>query len=224
MGRRRATALAAAGLVLALAGCSSDGDATGGGEGADGSGSAAERPTPIDAALLECGDPAGADPTLQLSEVDLTQVTWEIPSGFVETFAYSEDLPVEHIESFWAAEPEEDPVPLNVLTVVVYGRMDWSGDADECGRVPISAVDERLAGYHEVNGAQPLTEVEQVELAGLPALRQDLELPDYSYRGYWVFGRDQMVHLYCQWTSEAEQERVLAGCEELLASFEAPGA
>lgn len=220
MGIRRTCALLAAGLALTLAGCASDES----GEGGAADRSAPQESTSIDPALLECGDPENADPTLQLSDVDLTSATWSMPEDYVETFEYSEDRPVEHIESFWAAEPDEDPVARNVLTVVVYGGLDWGDDVDECGRVPISAVDGRLAGYNEVNGAEPLTEIEQVDVAGLPALQQDLGLPEYSYRGYWVFSRDQMVHLYCQWTSDEERSRMVSACEDLLASFEVEGA
>lgn len=214
MGRRWTWALAAAVAVGTLTGCGS-----GGTEGDDG-GDAAETPTSIDAALLECGDTADADSTMPLTDLDLTTAEWAMPEGFVETFRYSEDKPVEHIDSFWAAEPETDPVPRNVLTVVVYTRLDWGEDIDECGRVPIAAVDERLASYREGNDAEPLTEETTTEIAGLPALEQDLVLDEYSYRGYWVFGRDQMIHLYCQWTSDAERDRVLTGCDDLVASLE----
>lgn len=215
---RRTFALAATVLAVTLTGCAA-GEGDGGEDGDDPSGS-----TSIDAALLECGEATTADPTWQLLDVDLTEATWAMPTGFVETFDYSEDLPVEHIESFWVAEPQEAPVALNVLTVVVYSQLDWGEDADECGRVPTTAVDDRLVAYNEHTGAEPLTEVEATEIAGLPALRQDLALAQYSYRGYWLFSRDQMIHLYCQWTNEAEKPRVLAGCDELVASLVVPGA
>ncbi len=198
-------------LVATLAACG----AADGGEDAS---------TSIDPLLLECGEATDQDPTWQLLDVDLTEATWSMPDGFVETFRYSEDRAVEHIETFWVAEPTKDAVPRNVLTVVVYSEMDWGGDADQCDRVPTTAVDERLLSYNETNGAEALTEAVPTRVAGLPAITQDVALPEYSYRGYWIFGRTQMVHLYCQWTSDAEQERILAGCEQLLDSVEVPGA
>lgn len=222
MGLRGTRTLALALGAILLTGCGivgdDGGDPDGGGDGASGS------DTTIDAALLECGDPENADPTMQLTDVDLTAAGWDMPDGFVETFRYSEDMPVEHIESFWAAEPAEDPVPLNVLAVVVYSGLEWGEDIDECGRVPIAAIDERLASYREGNEAEELTESAEVEVAGLPALEQDLALAEYSYRGYWVFSRDQLIHLYCQWTSDAEKDRVLTGCDDLLGSLEVAGA
>lgn len=221
MGHRRTFALVAAVGALLLTGCGVSGDGASDPDDADGgSGSS----TSIDAALLECGDPDNADPTLQLPSIDLTVATWDMPDGFVETFKYSEDLPVEHIESFWAAEPAEDAQPRNVLAVVVYSGLDWGEDIDECGRVAITAIDERLASYREGNEAEELTESSEVEVAGLPALEQDLALAEYSYRGYWVFSRDQLIHLYCQWTSDAEKDRVLTGCDDLLGSLEVAGA
>lgn len=222
MGNRRASALLAAVLLMGAAGCGAVGDGAGGVAEADGANP--QTPTSIDVALLECGDPDNEDPTLQLSEVALTEATWDMPEGFVETFRYSEDLPVEHIESFWAAEPEQDPVALNVLTVVVYSRLDWGSDIDQCGRVSITAIDERLTSYREGNGAEPLTDITSLEIAGLPALEQDLRLPEYSYRGYWVFSRNELVHLYCQWTSDEQKDAVLSGCDELVGSLEIPGA
>lgn len=218
-------ALVAAALTITLAGCDIIGDGRGGGSaGAGGDGTSAEAPTSIDPALLECGDPDNTDPTLQLSDIELVGATWTLPEGFVETFKYSEDLPLEHIESFWAAEPAENPVDLNVLAVVVYSGLDWGANIDECGRVPITAIDERLASYREGTGAEPLSDIASVEVSGLPAVQQELSLPEYSYQGYWVFSRNQMIHLYCQWTSDDEKERIVTGCDALLASLEVAGA
>jgi hypothetical protein len=224
--RRSTSAPVAAALMVALTGCG-----VLGGDGADGSGSAggtggdvAESHTSIDPALLECGATDDDDAVRQLEDVVLTGATWEMPAGFAETFKYSEDMPVEHIESFWAAEPATDPVDLNVLAVVVYSELDWGADIDECGRVAQATIDARLARYRDAAGAEPLTELAPLEIAGLPALQQDLALPEYSYRGYWVFSRSQLIHLYCQWTSDAQKERVLTGCDELVSSLVVPGA
>ena len=216
MGIRRSFALVAV-VLLALAGCGSD-------DSGDADGESATEPTSIDAALLECGEVTENDSVVQLSDVDLAQATWEVPDGFVETFDYSEDLPVEHVDTIRVAQPEKKPQPLNVLTVVVYSDLDWGDDLDECGRVPQTAVDSRLEGYREHNEAEPITEVSEVEIGGLPAYEQQLELPSYSYEGYWLFSRTQLMHVYCQWTSEEEREPILNGCEDLVASLEVPGA
>lgn len=209
--------LAALALIVGLSAC-------GPGGGDDEASSGPQEPTSIDAALLECGEVTDEDPTLQLPDIDLTAATWDMPEGFVETLEYSEDLPVEHISSFWVAEPEDDPTPLNVLTVVVYSELDWGEEIDECGRVPRTAVDSRLEGYHEHNGAEPLTKVSEAEVGSLPALEQQVRLPEYSYEGFWLFSRDQLLHVYCQWTSEEEKTTVLKGCDDLVASVVVPGA
>jgi hypothetical protein len=209
--------LAALALIVGLSACGSGG-------GDDETSSGSEEPTSIDAALLECGEATDEDATVQLPDIDLTAATWDMPEGFVETFEYSEDLPVEHIESFWVAEPEGDPTPLNVLTVVVYSELDWGEEIDECGRVPRAALDSRLDGYNEHNGAEPLTKVSEAEVGGLPALERQVLLPQYSYEGFWLFSRDQLMHVYCQWTSEEEKAQVLEGCDDLVASVVVPGA
>lgn len=217
MGHRSMSALLAAGLlgVTGLAACA------GPFGGTDEEPATPSTPTSIDGALLECGELS--EDSAQLAEIEVDVATWQMPDGFVETFAYSEDRAVEHVERIWVAEPEQDPEPLNVLTVVGYGALDWGEGADECGRVPLAAIDERLAGYHVANGAEALTEASPTEIAGLPAVEQDVQLPEYSYRGYWVFGRQQLLHLYCQWTDESQKEIILAACEELVDSVEVPG-
>ncbi|MFV0427572.1 MAG: hypothetical protein ACK5KU_11145 [Beutenbergiaceae bacterium] len=215
-------------LVLTLAACGATDDSTAaadGGESENDSG-----PASFDPALLECGDVEYDQPQHTLPEVDLEQTTWAVPAGFEENLSYEEDRAVEYVESFWAATPVADPVLRNVLVVAVYSGIDWGSAMDVCGRVPRTVIDERLASYNEQNSATALTQVTGLEIGGLPALQQDLSfpldqelnLPAYSYRGYWIFSRDQMVHLYCQWTNETEQERILAACEELLASVQLP--
>lgn len=224
MRNRTIPAVGALALTLGLSACGLFGseESSGGASGDESAAEGAQAPTSIDSALLECGDPANDDPTLQLSDVDLTTTTWDMPDGFQESLSYTEDRPVEHIEQFWAADPIKDPLPRNVLVVVVYSGLDWGDAIDQCGRVPISAVDERLAGYNEVNGATALSEVEQITIGELPALQQELSLPEYLYRGYWIFSRNQMVHVYCQWTTDEDKERILAGCQDLIDSVTVP--
>lgn len=208
-------------LVLLLAGCdlvgstSGGDDGTGGGVGAGG-GDPGERPTAIDPGLRECGT---GDDELQLADVDLTRASWDLPAGFVESTAFHEDNPVESLHSAWYAVPTALPDPaLNVVQVVVYTGLDWGEDADECGRVPLSAVEERLALYREEIGADPLSEAEMTTVAGQPAITQDIGLSRYSYEGYWLFSPTQLLHVYCQWTAPTTRETVLAGCAPLVQS------
>src|SRR5690606_14911215 len=80
--------------------------------------------------------------------------------------------------------------------------------ADGCGRVPIAAVEEKLARYREQIGAEPLSEARATELAGHPAIRQDIGLDRYFDAGWRLFSSDQLLHLYCQWTPDADREVV----------------
>lgn len=227
----RAAALGAA--LVAVAGCGTS-EGEGGDIEADPSSGVAS--TPVDPALLECGDPDLADPVLQLTDADLTVAQWEMPAGFVETFRYHEDNPVERLEHFWVAEPQTDPVDRNVLVVAVYSGLDWGDEIDECGRVPTSAVENRLAQYVESGSelveTEALSAPEPIEIAGLPALQQEVAVEGqdsagvvygYDYQGYWLFSRADLVHVYCQWTDEANAAPIVAGCTELLESLDIPG-
>lgn len=178
-------------------------------------------PTEIPSWLLECGaDKDGeTDESLQLADLDLTRATWATPSGYVEVTTYIEDNPVETIHSTWYAEPTDPPMEtLNVIQVVIYTGIDWGDLADDCGRVPLEAVEEKLAEYREQIGAQPLSEATMTEVDGHPAIQQDIGLSEYSYTGYWLFSTDQLLHVYCQWTSEANRPVIERGCDDLVAS------
>lgn len=170
--------------------------------------------------FLECGDPAelDADEGLLLADLDLTGARWSTPPGFTRTHAYHEDNPVEEMLDFWVAEPLDGPVLLNVVVMATYGGLDWGDAADVCGRVPLEAVEERLAGYRDQIGAEALSEAEMTLLAGHPAITQELSLSSYDYVGYWLFTPDQLLHLYCQWTTQ--REVVEAGCADLVESLQ----
>lgn len=212
-------------LCLALVGCDQfpGGDADGPeGSGSDGEVAGTEEdgdPVTLPPELLECGDPSSTDSQdgLMLAELNLAEASWSMPDGFTETFSYFEDNPVENLVSLWVAEPESDPVTLNVVNVTIYDGLDWGKLADQCGRVPIEAVEERLAGYRDQIGAEPLTDAEMMTLAGHPAIQQSLSLAEYDYLGYWLFSQDQLLHLYCQWTTQ--QDLIESGCEELVDSL-----
>ncbi|CAM3663391.1 hypothetical protein OCAE111667_21010 [Occultella aeris] len=220
---RRATAVAAAVLAIALvAGCDQESPAPGpdGPTGAGGgTGATPTEPRTVPPGFLECSD--DPDPKeLQLADVDLATATWSTPSTFEVVTTYHEDNPVETIESTWYAEPTSPPLPtLNVLNVVLYSGLDWGDVADDCGRVPLSAIETRLASYRDQIDAEPLTEASMTTVAGLPALEQDIGLASYDYHGYWLFSETQLLHVYCQWTS-GNRDVIEAGCGPLVDSVQ----
>ncbi len=226
--RSRAGAAAAVAVsAMLLAGCGLVG---GDGEPGDdaATGSASQRgeatgspPATLAPQLFDCG--TGGDGQLTLADTDLTRATWDMPDGFTQTLRYREEKPVEeNILDMWVAEPAEDPVSLNVLNVVSYDGLQWGQDGQECGSVPLSAVGDRLAHYRRVVGAVPLDEAELTEVGGYPAMRQRLELDQYSYEGYWLFSTTQLLHIYCQWTGPDQEETILTGCHDLVESVEVP--
>ncbi len=211
----------------------SDSSAEGSGDTSGGDG-ASDGPATIPPQLLECGDPStpdkadqdkGTDPDssddggLLLTDTDLTTASWSMPDGFQEAFGYVEDNPVETLDQIWVAEPTDSTVPsLNVVNVVVYTGLDWGPLASECAQVPLDAVEERLAGYRDQIGAEPLTDAQMTEVAGLPAITQEVGLDSYDYVGYWLFSRTDLVHVYCQWTDAQYRPVVEDGCADLVAS------
>ena len=225
--------LAAASLTVTaslalLAGCAIPGfgddgtdDPTAGGT-PPGPDESATMPTEIPSWLLECGsDDKDRDEELQLADLDLTTATWAMPAGFEVSTGYHEDNPVETIHSTWYAVPTNPPQPtLNVIQVVIYTGIDWGDLADDCGRVPLEAVEEKLARYRDHIGAEPLTDAEMTTLAGHPAIHQDIGLSRYSYTGWWLFSEDQMLHLYCQWTPDGDRAVIERGCDDLVASLQ----
>ncbi|MBZ2194654.1 hypothetical protein [Occultella gossypii] len=221
----RVMAVAAVALTVALvAGCDPASPAPGPG-GASGAGDGTATPTElrtVPPGFLECSD--DPDPKeLQLADVDLATATWSTPPDFEVVTSYHEDNPVETIESTWYAEPTSPPLPtlnvLNVLNVVLYSGLDWGDVADDCGRVPLSAIETRLADYREQIDAEPLTDASMTTVAGLPALEQDIGLASYDYHGYWLFAETQLLHVYCQWTS-GNRDVIEAGCGPLVDSVQ----
>ncbi|TDE90386.1 hypothetical protein EXU48_18200 [Occultella glacieicola] len=219
--RRTVPAVAAMALaIILLAGCDQVGPTPGpeGPTGAgEGSGAAPTAPPTVPPGLLECRE--DPDPKqLQLADVDLATATWSTPSDFEVVTNYHEDNPVETIETTWYAEPTDPRLPtLNVLNVVLYSGLDWGDVADDCGRVPLSAIETRLASYRDQIDAVPLTDAAMTTVAGLPALEQDIGLASYDYHGYWVFSETQLLHVYCQWT-EGNRDVIDAGCGPLVDS------
>ena len=194
------------------------------GGGGDGSPPAAQEPatmpTEIPSWLLECGNDKDSDDALKLADLDLTLARWSTPSGFEVVTSYFEENPVETLLSSWYAEPTDPPMPtLNVANVIIYTGVDWGDLADECGRVPLEAVEEKLAQYREQIGAQPLSDARMTEVAGQPAIQQEVGLSEYSYTGYWLFSQTQLLHAYCQWTEPGYRSVLENGCDALVASI-----
>ncbi|TDE90385.1 hypothetical protein EXU48_18195 [Occultella glacieicola] len=225
--RRLGVLLAGAAL---LAGCATatgdqsdpggDGPAGAGrGSGSGGMEGGPTAPPSVPPGFLECPDQPG-DEELQLADVDLTTAVWATPTGWADASGYSEDNPIEEILENWVGEPVDEPLPrLNVGAVVIYGGLDWTDLADQCGRVPITAIEEQLGRYRDQIGAEPLSEVERLTIAGLPALHQDIRLTSYDYTGYWVFSENQLLHAYCQWTDEAYRAPIEDGCLQIVESL-----
>ncbi len=171
--------------------------------------------------FLECGSPEDLNENegLMLADLDLAAATWAMPDGFVETPYYSEENPVEDVVSEWVVEPASSPLDLNVVNVILYDDLDWGDAVDRCGRVPIEAVEERLARYREQIDATPIDDAEMMLIDGHPAITQRIQLENYSYVGYWLFSIDQLLHLYCQWTPNSwQQGQIEAGCDQLIES------
>lgn len=230
MRSRRLVAVAATAFALLVGGCAVPG--LGGPEDAESatpsptSGEGATMPTEIPSWLLECGrDDDKRDESLRLTTLDLTAATWSMPSGYQRASGYVEDNPVETLHSIWVAEPVDPAAPrLNVINVVIYTGIDWEDLADGCGRVPLEAVEEKLARYRDQIGAAPNGEAVMTEVAGLPAIGQEIGLSSYDYTGYWLFTETQLLHLYCQWTDDAYRATIATGCDALVASVQVPGA
>lgn len=225
--RRSSAAVTAAACAVLLAACGVLGDdgATGGepasGEHAESGGATGSPPATLAPQLLDCG--TGGEEQLTLADTDLTRATWDVPEGFEVTGGYYEDNPVEeNILDMWVARPEGDVPSLNVLNVVSYDGLQWSQSGEECGAVPLSAVSDRLAHYRRVIGAVPLDEAEMIEVGGHPAMHQSLEVPKYSYEGYWLFSTTQLLHVYCQWTDDSYRDLIVDGCKELVGSIQVP--
>lgn len=188
---------------------------------------ASPMPENVPPGLLECGNPLEEAEGYHLIEADLTEASWEAPQGWINNEAYVEEKPVEKLEITWTVEPEENPVQLNVLNVMVYSGIEWAEEKDECGRVPVSAISDRLDEYNERIGARIVKEAEFIEFAGAPAITQDVtiesndpKIEDYTYTGVWLFSQTHLLHTYCQWTTE--EELVRQACEDLYDSFQLP--
>src|SRR5699024_9037072 len=109
---------------------------------------------------------------------------------------------------------------LDVLGVIGYQGLDWGQLAEACGRVPMEAMLERVAEYQEALDAGAIDEAELTEVGGLPAVTQAMSIPDYDFRGYWLFSQTELLFLGCQWTQEIVREEILSACAELVGTVQ----
>lgn len=203
-------------LALLLAGCL-------GGEGAE-----EPTPTPSGAAaptahrtvppgFIECEGRPPKDGEL-VADVDLTTLSAPVPPGFRAASGYEEDHPVEGAweATYWVPLDQQDL--LDVVNLVIYPQMELGPLTVTCDMISWADITARIAQYHEINGAEVIEETSRTSVAGLPAVREVVALPGsgYSYVGYWIFGRGQVAHLYCQWVQD--EARIVAGCEDYIAS------
>ncbi|SEE15761.1 hypothetical protein [Ruania alba] len=226
--RRRSIRLAGLlSLVVLLAGCRGlpglGGDPTNGPAtpSTDQGGSAGEDgPRTIPPQLLECGE--SAEPQVDLTdELVASDGGWSVPSGYRSASGYYDDLAYEEqsfLETLVPQEPGYDS--LDLLGVIGYVGLDWGQYARECNRVPLEAMLERVAEYESALGAQALDGAELTEVAGLPAVTQTMQIPNYTFRGYWLFSQTELLFIGCQWTSDRAQEEIADGCADLIGSVQ----
>ena len=152
-----------------------------------------------------------------VADVDLTAYTDQAPTGFVAASGYSEDLPVEGDWVITAYEPIDQAHGLDVLGMVVYPQMDLGPLTVTCDEISWEDLEARVDQYDEIRGATTVESRERTAVAGLPAVREVVKLPRYTYEGYWIFGRGQVAHAYCQWAVNETQIR--QGCQEYLSTL-----
>lgn len=211
--------------MLVLAGCGADGNPFGGGpEDPAPTGAAPDPDRPqrtIPPNFAECGEEEPKDGEL-VADVDLRNMTADPPPGFEESGGYHEDNPVEGEWTGLYFVPTTQQDTLDVINIVVYPQMELGPLTITCDQVSRAEIERRIEQYHEINGADVIESSEFVTVAGLPAVREVVHLPDsgysgYSYRGYWIFGRGQVAHVYCQWV--VDQATIERGCDDLIASL-----
>ena len=230
MRNRRAVALGAAVAVLiGLSGCSLIGS-----EGSTDDPSESPSHTPgavpaedrtIPPQLLECGDPngkpgGGADDGEQVELSDAlvaSDASWSIPAGYYSASGYYDDLDYEQLSFLHTYVPEADGYDsLDLVGVLGYTGLDWGQLAEECGRVPLEAMLERVSEYQGLLGADPLDEAELTEVGGLPAVTQAMSITNYDFRGYWLFSQSELLFIGCQWTQDSVRGEIESACAELV--------
>ncbi|WP_159622310.1 hypothetical protein [Ruania rhizosphaerae] len=223
---------AAVGLLLAgvLTGCQvpgagSENAPTPGTSGETSDGRPGEPRRTIPPQLLECGAPDAGNKGAGEEQIDLTDARvaadarWTIPAGYTEAGGYYDDLAYER-QTFLITLVPDDPGydTLDLLGIIGYEGLDWGDLARECGQVPVAAMLERVQQYQDTLGSEALNEPQVTEVAGLPAVTQDMRIPNYDFRGYWLFSQTELLFLGCQWTSGSARPEIERSCRELVES------
>ena len=168
--------------------------------------------------FIECDGRPPKDGEL-VADVDLTTLRSSVPPGFTQSYRFGEDNPVEGDWEGTYYTPDNAQDSLDVVNLVVYPQMDLGPLTVTCDMISLKDIEARIAKYHEINGATIIEETEVTSVAGLPAVREIVDLPNSgdSYEGSWIFGRGQVAHLYCQWVND--EATIRAGCTDFLASI-----
>ena len=211
-----AAVLAAA--VLTLAGCTPRDDvpvppvSTGTSE-------AGPDPTGVPTATAAPSD--GPAKTDCATDLDLAGVTWTWPAGFSESSAFAQVVPLGEQVLARYAVPDGDR-GRDVLGVIVYDQVpapDATVDPDRitCRRAAAATIET----INEALDVTVLAGPTDIELAGQPALREDVSQPGgFTYHAIWLVAGDQILHITCQY--DEQPEVITAACDELLASVALP--
>ncbi|MBZ2194652.1 hypothetical protein [Occultella gossypii] len=228
--RYRALAVGlSAGLLTVLAACTPGGPQAPTGPGAETTTSPAGTEesggeTPSGAGgLLECGQEVKDS----LGDVDLESVTWSTPADFYESddFVSVNDYEEQNVELWVASYEGPEATAASAIAVTFYPEVAW-GDlvVGGCAQIPIEAALARVAEYWEVPGTTdvPVGESEIVRIGGQPAIAHDFTFEGTQAHGWWLYSNTQLLHLQCQWVSEAERPGLEAGCDQFLESVVIP--
>ena len=235
---RGVTALAAATAVLiGLSGCSLIGsESPTDGPTDDSSTTPATVPPEertIPPQLLECGDPNAkpgeddAEGDADGEQVELTDArvasdaSWATPQGYYSADGYYDDLDYEELSFLHTYVPEAAGYDtLDLVGLLGYTGLDWGQLAEECDRVPLSAMLERVAEYQQLLSAGTLDDAELTEVGGLPAVTQAMSIESYDFRGYWLFSQTELLFIGCQWTQESVRAEIESACAELVGTVQ----
>lgn len=170
--------------------------------------------------FIECHGEPPKDGAL-VADVDLTRLSAPAPPGFESAYGYHEDNPVEGSSTgqYWV--PVDQRSILDVASINVYPQMELGPLAVTCDEISWRDIVSRIDTYHQINGADIIEETTRSAVAGLPAVREEVSLPGsgYDYVGWWIFGRGQLAHVYCQWTSEDARQELIDACDTLAATI-----
>lgn len=217
---RRAVVCAVSAMVM-LTGCGTTpagGDGSPSSPSADGGGGPPERPTELPTDLREC--PPDEKDVVDVRVPVSVRPRYDVPAGFRTEDAGLAQIATaegEDYEATYHLYEQRDAV--EVLAVVHYLHLAGGPVADECRRLDVDEVLERLADHDVRSGSRVTLGPDLDEVAGAPALVEERTYPEVgiTVRHYWIYGTGDMLNIQCQWTGHRAE--VLAGCDALLASL-----